>query len=105
MPAPRRREATPTPSPPVRLNPCSSAFVRVYTGAVAVLEWAGAVNGSRHRDLRPRAGLLRVDCPAEPDSTGTGPGCRVYQPDTWRGEAQPDRDERAGFAALFGGRL
>ena len=39
-------------------------------------------------------------CPAEPDSTGTGEGCRVCRPDTWCGEAQ--RDERAGFAALFG---
>ena len=43
-------------------------------------------------------------CPAEPDSSGTGPGCRVCKPDTWTGDAERDRDERGGFAALFGGR-
>ena len=43
-------------------------------------------------------------CPAEPDSTGTGEGCPVCQPDDEHGETQRDRDRLAGFAVLFRGR-
>ena len=43
-------------------------------------------------------------CPAEPDSTGTGEGCAVCQPDRAHGETQRDRDRQAGFAVLFRGR-
>ena len=49
--APGRGEATGAPSPPIRLNPGSSAVYPRYTGCCGVLEWAGAVNGGRHGDL------------------------------------------------------
>ena len=51
-------------------------------------------------------GCCTVCCPAESGSSGTGEGCHVCQPETWReGEAQRDRDARARLAALLRGAL
>ena len=102
MPAPRRREDASVPGPSSGRRPSG------YRGdTVAVLRgppWCNKIhNRNRRAPCGHGLGCCVECCPAETPRHGRRAAGSAGR--RWRGQAQRDRDERAGFAAMFGERV